>query len=234
MMFENYKATKKDLEAIEEGIKTVWQKEMDFVFKNKTLIRNTIIISFDSKFLYLWTKLKLSSLKPTQCNIKEYYAYKIPHEIRIQDEWQIGWQASLTINQFVNLLPAELQKSDFKIPKISGGLLTPFIELQKRKKIEYNPYTIRESFLATILHELAHIFWNQHKLWWYSNKKENINYLKTAKQLYEKKEKIPKISLKLPLNIGIGEVFATCAEYWASEVFWLTHKKILTFLPKSE
>lgn len=212
-MFENYLASKKDLKAIEEGIKTVWQPEMDFVFKDKDLLKKPVVISHDSKFLYLWTKLKLS--------------HKIPHQVKLKDEWQLGWQASLPINQFTNLLPKELQQSDFKIPKISGGLLSPFIELQKKKEVKDNLYVTRESFLATIVHEFGHIYWNQHKLWWYSNKRENMDYLRIAKRLYERKEKIPKISLHLPLNSGIGEVFATCTEYCASSFFWPTHKKKL-------
>lgn len=224
-MFENYSATKRDFEAVEEGVKTVWRKEMNFVFKKKSLIRNVIIISFDSKFLYLWTKFKLPHLKTIPCRLKEYYAYKIPHKVKLKDEWQLGWRASLFPKQFAKLLPKRLQKSGFKIPKISGGLLEPFIELQKKKKIKDNPYVTQKSFLATIVHEFGHIYWNSHKLWWYSDKKENIFYLRMAKQLYEKRKKISKISLHLPVNSGISELFATCTEYWASELFWPSHKK---------
>lgn len=226
-MFENYKATPEDLKAIEEGIKTVWQSEMNFIFYKKSLIEKTVVITYDSKFLYLWLKRKFPRLEAMTSRLKNYYAYKIPHKIRIQDEWQIGWQASLTIKPFVNLLPTELQKSDFKIPKISGGLLRPFFELQKKKEVKDNPYVTRESFLGTIVHEFGHVYWSQHKLWWYSNKKENINYLRTAKRLYEKKETISKIPLYLPLNLGVGELFAFCAEYWASKLFWPNHIKNL-------
>lgn len=212
-MFEDYQASKEDLEAIEEGIKTAWRPEMDFVFKDRNLLKNIVVISYDSKFLYVWTKFKLS--------------HKIPHKIKLKDEWQLGWQASLTIKDFFTLLPKKFPKSDFKIPKMSGGLLTPFVELQKKKKIKNNQYITYESFLATIVHEFGHLYWNQHKLWWYSNKKENINYLKTAKELYQKKGKIPRIFLHLPLSSGIGELFAFCVEYWASELFWPSHKKNL-------
>lgn len=47
-MFENYKATQKDLEAIGEGIKAVWQPEIDFVFTRYqfTMIRESIWGSF--------------------------------------------------------------------------------------------------------------------------------------------------------------------------------------------
>jgi len=62
-VFENYKATKKDLEAIEDGIGAVWRKELDFIFKKKEVFDRTSIISFDSQFIYLWSKHKFSGLK---------------------------------------------------------------------------------------------------------------------------------------------------------------------------
>lgn len=233
-MFENYKATKRDFEAIEEGIRTVWRKEIDFVFKDRSLIENVAIISYDSKFLYFWTKIKLPKLETIPCRVEKFYAYKILHKTKLKDEWQLGWRAYLSIEQFSKLLPKRLQKSNFKIPKISGGLLTPFIELQKKKKLKNNPYVTRESFLGTIIHEFGHIYWSQHKLWWYSDKNENIRYLRVAKQLYEKEKKIPKISLYFPVITGVNELFATCTEYWTSELFWPTHKQNLDTFAKKQ
>lgn len=222
-MFESYQATPKDLQAIEEGIETIWRKEMDFIFKDRGLLENAVVISYDSKSLYLWTKIKLPKLRTLTRSLSNYHAYKAPHEVKLKDEWQLGWQAALPIKQFQNLLPKRLQQSDFQIPKVSGGLLTPFIELQKKKEVKDNPYITRESFLATIVHEFGHIYWDQHKLWWYSNKKDNIRYLKTARRLYKKKEKLPRVSLYFPATLGIGELFASCAEYWASKLLWPKH-----------
>ena len=113
---------------------------------------------------------------------------------------------------------------------MGGGLLTPFVELQKKNNIIDNPYITRESFLATIVHEFAHIYWQQHKLWWYPNKKENINFLQTAKQLYEAK-KLRK-TIYLPLDPGLSELYAFCAEYTASEIFWKSHKHNLDIFIK--
>jgi len=223
-MFENYLATDEDFRAIEEGLRTVWKKELDFIFKNRNLIEDVVVISYDAKFLYLWTRIKLPRLKTFTSNLSNYHTYKIPHKIKIKDEWQTGWRAGLSIKQFNKLLSTRPQKSNFEIPKISGGLLTPFIELQKKKKVKNNPYITRESFPATLVHEFGHIYWNQHKLWWYSNKKENLRYLKMAKQLYEQEEEIPKIPLYFPVNAGIGEIFAFCTEYWVSSVFWPKHQ----------
>ncbi len=226
-MFEEYRATKKDFQAIEEGLKIVWRPEMDFVFKNKDLIGKVVVASYDSKFLYLWTKFKLPRLELLPCRLKDYRAYKIPHRVKLKDEWQLGWRASLSIREFEELLPKKLQKSNFEIPKISGGLWKPFIELQKEKKgVKFNHYTTYESFLATIVHEFGHVYYNQHKLWYYSNKKENLRYLKNALNLYLKK-KVAKICLFLPVPLYFSETFAFCTEYYATDLFFHYHKKNL-------
>lgn len=222
-----YLATQKDLKAIEEGIKTVWRKELDFVFKKRGLLENVIVISYDSEFLYLWTKIKLPKLKTFTTSLSCYYAYKIPHKIKIKDEWQLGWVSYLPIKQFVKLLPKRLQKSDFEIPKISGGLLTPFIKFQKKKKgVKFNPYTTHESYLATIVHEFGHVYWNQHKLWWHSDKKQNLTYLRNALRPY-RREKIKYQDIKLPTEPGRTELFAFCTEYVTAQKFWPNHQKNL-------
>lgn len=94
---------------------------------------------------------------------------------------------------------------------------------------------ISESFLATIVHEFGHTYWHQHKLWYYSNKKDNLLLLKTAKWLYETGDlsrpmmgKLAKIPLRFtsPHGIkGISELFASCCEYQASLIFWPAHKQ---------
>lgn len=216
-MFNNYLATSEDLKAVEEALKFVLHPKMRFVFNNPSKITKTIIISYDSKFIYVW------KIKPINLT------YKIPHKIKIKDEWQLGWRAGIEIAQVEDLLPVQVKnKSRFEIPIISGGLLTPFIGLQKPKKIQSNPYVTRESYLATIIHEFGHVYWNSFKLWWFSNKDENIKYLKIAQKLYDKKGlKDRKIRLNFPLPGALGEAFAFCTEYAASEIFWPSHKNNL-------
>jgi len=215
-VFKNYLATKTDLETIEEGLKTVWRPELDFVFRKKELIASTVVVSYDSKYLYLWVPLHG---KPGQ-----YRLQKIPHNITVSSEYHRGWFAGLW-KKIEDLLPVSIKKaSRFAIPRIGGGLLTPFITLQKSYKVKANPYITRESYLATIIHEFGHIYWEQHKLWWYSNKKENLQYLKTASRLYGGREKTFKAHLSLPSPTGVGELFASCTEYFASGLFWPIHQ----------
>lgn len=233
-MFENYKATKKDFEAIEEGIKTVWHPKLNFVFKNKQFIKKVIVVSYDSKNVYLWSQTKFPKVTPIKYSLKQYFAYKIPHQLKISDDYQYWWRAGLKLPKLTRLLLSKLKTDEKSTPFISGGLLIPFTALQKKMKDRKdNPYITCESYLATIVHEFGHAYWHQHKLWYYSNKKENLLLLKTAKRLYceardlsySKSEKLAKIPLRSPAIDGTTELFACCTEYQASMIFWPTHKR---------
>jgi len=227
-MFENYKAAKEDFEAIEEGIKTVWHPKLDFVFKNKKLIEKVIVVSYDSENLYLWSRTQFPNLTSFKCNLKQYFAYKVPHKLKILDDYQYGWRAGLKLRKLARLLLSKLKTDEISTPFPSGGLLTPFIELQKKiKDRKNNPYTTRESYLATIVHEFGHVYWHPHKLWYYSNKKENLLLLKTVKRLYNKGGELPKVLIRFPIFEGMSELFAFCAEYQASLIFWPIHKRNL-------
>lgn len=236
-MFEKYNATKKDFEAIEEGIKIVWHPKLNFVFKNKKLVKRVIVVSYDSKNIYLWLQTKFPKLVSIKCSLKQYFAYKIPHLLNISDKHQHGWRAGLKPRRLTRLILPKLKTDEKSNPFICGGLLMPFIELQKKMKDrKNNPYTTYESYLATIVHEFGHAYWHQHKLWYYSNKKENLLLLKTAKWLYSeigdishlKSKKLAKIPLHFTSVQGIrgmSELFAFCSEYQASMIFWPTHKQ---------
>lgn len=224
-MFENYLAAKRDFMAIEEALRYVWHPKLDFVFRNKTPIKTAVIVSFDSQFIYLWSQMKLSKLTQLPCQLKNYFAYKVPHQLLITKELQRVWHAGLP-PEIENLLPKSIKDASvFAIPRIGGGLLTPFITLQKSVKQKYNPYTTRQSYLATIVHEFGHVYWNFHKLWWLSDKVKNIHSLDVAKKLYESQRTINSIHLNIPSPYWLGEVFATCVEYCAAELFWSSHRK---------
>ena len=158
-MFEKYLASEVDLRAVEEALGCVLCPKMKFVFADFSKLKNTHVISFDSKFVYVW------KIKPIKL------IYKIGHGIKVLDNWQQAWHVGVVDNKLESLLPSSLRKKTrFTIPLISGGLLTPFLNLQSNKTISSNPYTTKESYLATVIHEFGHIYWNQHKLWWFSDK----------------------------------------------------------------
>ena len=93
--------------------------------------------------------------------------------------------------------------------------------LSHEEILDTDPYSTRESYLATIIHEFGHIYWHQKKLSWFSDKKKSLEYLSTALSL----KNLPEI--ELPVSSAIGEVYAFCREYYASQIFWSKHKKNL-------
>lgn len=207
--FKNYIASKEDLTAIEEGIKYVWHQKLGFIFKEKPKIKNTAVISYDSRYIYIWQGAKFA---------------KIPYKLKIPNKFHSYWRAGLEPQTIEKYLPASFtNKTRFELPIISGGLLTPFIELQKQKRRLNNPYVTRESYLATIIHEYSHVYYDQYKLWWFSNKEKNLKYLQFAVQAFGNKT-LRKIDLRIPYRVGMNEVFAFCTEYFASKLFFPKHK----------
>lgn len=224
-MFENYLANKKDLKAIEEAISVVWQKELDFIFNDKNLIKNVIVISYDSKYIYFWTKILLPKYKKLSTQLKDYNFYKIRHNINIDDNEQLGWYAGLKIEKIAKYLPKKLTIDNYQYPKISGCLLQPFIKSHINKK---DAYDTKESYLATIVHEFGHVYFDQHKLFWYSDKKENLNYLRTALNLYNtKKPNLKNIKIRIPSYMPLTELYAFCVEYTVANLFWTNFKNKL-------
>lgn len=219
-MFKNYLAAETDLETIEEGLKTVWKPELNFVFRKKKLIASTVVVSYDSKHLYLWV--------PLRGKLGQYRLQKIPHRLAIPDQYQMGWAAG-TYPEIEKSLPESIRNSSvFMIPRISGSLVHSFIASQKNRKLLLNPHISRESYLATIVHEFGHVYWDQHKLWWYSNKEENLSLLRTAIKLFSQNHsRVSHISIHLPFPLGLGETFAFCTEYYASTIFWPRYKQAL-------
>ena len=199
-MFKDYIATKEDLRAVEEALELTIHPKMKFVFSGLSKIIKTLVVSYDSKYVYVWN---LNPIKLT----------KISHNLTILDKWQSGWWAGIVSKEMKKYLPKNHTNQI-----ISGGLLTPFIALQKQKNIMNNPYVSKDSYYATIIHEFGHIYWNSYKLWWYSNKKKNLRYLENPKG---------ELAIRLLSPIYLGEIFAFCTEYYASEHLWKNHKRKL-------
>lgn len=221
-----YRATNEDFLAIKEGIKTVWHPELNYIFKDKGLFENLSIVSYDCRYIYLWNRKNFSNLEKTKYNIQNFISYKIPHNIELTTVDCLGWMAEIQNEKIVELLPKEIQESHFKNPTISGSLLGDFIATQKMIKGEKNnPYITLESYLATIVHEFGHTYYNQHKLWYFSNKQNNIILLKKALSLYTNDKVGEKIALSLPSPYFLSEVFAFCTDYSAASIFWPDHKK---------
>lgn len=214
-MFKNYIATQDDLEAIEDALEYLWRPELDFIFRDRSKIERTLVISYDSEHVYVWSR-----------DSDEYSVTRISHSLEIEDKFQSYWRANLQPKELLECLPKKWQQNRFAIPKISGGLLTPFIELQKKKNRPHNPYATRESYLATIIHEFGHVHYNAHKLWCYMDVDESLKLLQKALDLYRDDEiEMNNFRIRVPTHQELGELFAFCTDYSAASIFRPQHKK---------
>ena len=220
-MFKKYLATKEDLQAIDEGLRYVWHSKMNFVFEDRNKIKDVPVISYDAENFYLWSNQKFSDLEKIPNNFKKYTLYKITHNLKkIPEKWQRGWFSGIKIEKIKEVL---FKKTKKYLDGPNGGLLTPFI-----KSHPHDPYHTYESYLATIIHEFGHIYWASFKLWWLSENSTNLRSLKIAEKLYSNlKPNLEKYSPTFPVLPAFGEVFAFCAEYYASSLFWPTYKRNL-------
>lgn len=222
----DYKANEKDLKIIEESIKIVYSPKLNYIFKDKKILDKVYIISFDSEFIYIWARKKIHGIKPSPYKSKNYFFHKINHNLYIKEFDRLGWKAGIWLNEINSLLPLELRKNDFEAPKICGSLLGDFISNQKKIKGEKNnPYITKESYLATIIHEFGHVYYQSHKNWWFSDKKTNLELLKKALLSYEGERVSAKIEIPQPYLLS--EVFAFCCEYQISKLFFAKHEKNL-------
>lgn len=198
------KQIKADIDLIYKALEFVYDERVNYIFEDKTRINSTKIAAYNHSTVYL--------IDPLSKDVTEY-PFKVP------DKSMIGWQANLKA-EIYEALPKEIQdQSRFDRPIISGSLCTEFINHQK--SIE-GWYTTIESFLATILHEYAHIYYNSFKSYFYHDKQENISYLERALKILNGESK-ESIDMWVPEYRDLTEVFACCAETDASKIFWPDH-----------
>ena len=214
-MKANNIAHQKDIAAIYEALEYVWRAEMNFIFEDKSRIENTLVVSFDNQSLYVWYREN-----------GQYHHLKIPHSVEIPEDSKLGWTSRLSPKELIGALPKKWQLDQFTIPKISGGLLTDVINLQKQMNKKSNPYTTWESYLATIIHEFGHVYYNHNAPWCYANKEESLNLLGQSMEAYKTNSTNHSV-IRIPSPRGVSEIFAFCTDYTAAILFWPEHKKDL-------
>ena len=82
------------------------------------------------------------------------------------------WVAVIPKKEFYKYLPKFFTiKSQQISPRICGSPLTPFIKIHQKmketKEYPYDAYTTKESYLATIVHEFAHCYFEQQFSSWH-------------------------------------------------------------------
>lgn len=200
-----YKATRKDLNLISKSLEFIKNGSLDYLFGGKDVFSDVAIISYDTENIYLF-------------NILENSYKTIPHKVRYDWERQhTGWSTGLRVTEFLEFLPSEIHSYWY----ISGGLFTPLSDIQAQRK---SIYTSEEGYIATIIHEFGHIFFNKSNPHYYTNKKETLDYMETAVSLYSG-ESLPKdYTVTIPSYSGLSEVFAFCTEYSFASKYAMSHK----------
>lgn len=225
-----YLATKDDFNAIEKGVQSVWNPKLSYIFRNKKLIENTLIISFDRKKIYVWSKHKIDDLKSLPTSLKDFFLYAFSHNISFSETERLGWHTGSVIPLVLDVLPSTFKNDDFQQPKIFGSLLGDFMEIQKKiRGKENNPYITQESYLATIVHELGHVYFVcSGGKYWNNDKKYNLKVIDIAAKLYESTLiNLDKSDITIPGYQSLSELFAFCTDYSASCIFWPNHRNNL-------
>lgn len=229
-----YKATKEDIEAIEEGINIVFDPKLSFIFKDKSALEKFLLVSYDSEYIFCWSTEKIQNQLIHNTHIpnkKNVSFYKLPHKLYISEQDRIGWHASIILTGLYDVFPKTLL-DDVTLPKMSGSLLGDFIITQKETKGEKNnPYVTKESFLATLIHEFGHAYYNQVSP---SVKTRSLKFLHHAEQLFLGKTPKDLIAPYVPyipssdLFYVFGEAYAICAELYASNLLFPKHHSYLS------
>lgn len=193
-MFNDYIASKDDLLAIEKALEILWDTKLDYIFKYKKIIQNIPVISFDSKYIYLWTR-----------DNNKYKLSKFLHDIKkIDDLNQKVWMSGIYIEEIKNTLKKENGKV---MNGPCGGLITPFIKIHNEySKTSIDPYFTKESYYATILHEFGHVYsgrldkygelfafcteYSASEIFWPNHKQNLDNFISSLKKVMSKNKNI--------------------------------------------
>lgn len=197
-MFEGYIATEKDFSAIEEGINLAYSKKISFFPRGG--LEKADILMFDSKYVYIWSK-KRHKLKKLRESVHYLIIYRWKHNKKIQDSHY----------RRCGGIPEELRKVIFKILEHNKFFfcapVTCFTKSQKKiRRAGVNPFTTRESYIYTIIHEFGHHYYYLH-----SNIKANSSKLIRISAKAWNNKKIENFKLPVPMSY-ISELFAALCD----------------------
>ncbi|RJR27011.1 hypothetical protein C4561_04515 [candidate division WWE3 bacterium] len=205
-MNESYIATEQDVEVIKQVLTFLKRSELDFIFKNRRLLDNTELVTYDSKFAYV---------------IQQNGTFKkFAHGVQLSRTDKLGWRASISIPEIRRELSNDINY-------ISGPVQSIFIKSHQQRENK-SIYTTTESYGATIIHEFGHVYYENIKNSWFSNYDYNVKLMNIAKDLYNGKEtNLENFEIRLPRHLIESETFAFCTEYSAAKYFWPEYKKQL-------
>lgn len=210
--WKKYKINKEDCDSINEAFEYIYSAKMKLVFKNHKYLQKVIFVTYDSENIFLFYRSNQSTVKQSIEITNGYYIDPINYR---------GMRAKIEPKELLNLIPNQFKTWNI----ISGGLMTPFCEIQK----EFDSiYITKESYISQIVHEFGHIYFNSQNSYYLNNKKDNINIYKLALDLYTN-DLLVNLDLKftIPSYISLSEVFAFCTEYYFAESYFTNYKNTI-------
>jgi hypothetical protein len=205
-------ASPEDLSTVEEALTYVWRSELDFIFEARAVLEDTLVLVFDSSTLYVWRREKGT-----------YRRYSFQLTCSAKDFSHDWWACGPVIRGLETCLPLEWGHTDRKLSFVSGSFITPTIEGQKRRERPLNPYTTRESYLATVVHEFGHVYFD--KLTQVPNNDQYSQKLvETALAIYQGRPAFSDLVFPSFNKRFWSEIFAFCTDRAASNIFWPGHK----------
>lgn len=229
--FKNYQIQKEDFEKIEEGVSLIFENKLRDIFPKNNLY-DTDIETFDSKYIYLWSKenYKLKETDKFKSRYLKIYEFPLKENLKPDDLFK-NFALKTKFNKTKNILE---KYKKIGIPDIAPKLkvisLPPYkAEIEKRKKLLYKNY-YKEGYVPKIIHEFAHIYFKM-----YSKKSSFDDFEKykrafpIAKKIWEEKE-VSKKALKefsiVPAPIIFQEIFAYLSGLECAERFYPKYSKI--------
>lgn len=188
---------KKDLNLVRRGFLYIYNDCLKTIFRKKSVLKNVGVISFDDGNLYIF-----------YLDNHEVKVDVVPHTEKILEDSKKGLRAYLV--QKADLYKYIKDRYSFS-NIISGGLFSDYSAIQKQKG---SIYTSEESYIATIVHEFAHIYFNTLNPFYYADMEYNVNLLKTSQNLFTDGDcNVIDFQLCVPSSKEFSEIFAFCTEY---------------------
>ncbi len=219
------------LKVIEQGLDIIWSNKTKPFFPEREIRKKKTIISDYQKNLYILSQKPIKNYSYKAKLTRTYFLYEIKHHIKFKKNDFGIWYSGISNHDIFSYLPKNIQtKNRLEEPIISGPIPSLFLKYHlnlKNTKRPFNPYVTTESFKATLVHEFAHAYFDHINPPWHGYKKDNMKKLKTALDLFSKKQVKSNIKIYLTPSLLSSEVFAFCCEYYLSENIWPEHKTAL-------
>lgn len=179
-MFQDYNFSKKDSERIEEGLKIINSKKMQHIFTHKVGVVD--ILSFDSKFIYLWSRKNYKQKEKSKNSVENFRVYRLKHCFQISQSDYGGIYLS------GGAIEGKVEKM---APREINIIIPPFGAWDRLTRKKSNPSSYlteyKEAYYSAIIgHEFAH---------WYSlqslrfSQKKFLNILQKLIEISKKQKK---------------------------------------------